>query len=183
MGNPVTLALTATAREDVQNDIKKFLHMENAEEYINSVDRPNIALQVIKVRDYQTKKQHLFELVKQLTGPGILYFSSKKLANEVAKELNERSLGPAAAYHSGIDQEMRILLQQQFLYDELKIMCATSAFGMGVNKENVRYIIHFHPPINLESYLQEIGRAGRDGEKVLLLCFMRTTISFYNNNC
>ncbi|MEK6454599.1 ATP-dependent DNA helicase RecQ [Caldifermentibacillus hisashii] len=165
LGNPVTLALTATAREDVQNDIKKFLHMENAEEYINSVDRPNIALQVIKVRDYQTKKQHLFELVKQLTGPGILYFSSKKLANEVAKELNERSLGPAAAYHSGIDQEMRILLQQQFLYDELKIMCATSAFGMGVNKENVRYIIHFHPPINLESYLQEIGRAGRDGEK------------------
>jgi len=169
LGNPVTLAITATAREDVRNDIKKFLHMENAKEYIYSVDRPNIALQVIKVRDYQEKKEYLFELVKQLTGPGILYFSSKKLANEVAKELNERSLGPAAAYHSEIDQEMRILLQQQYLYDELKIMCATSAFGMGVNKENVRYIIHFHPPINLESYLQEIGRAGRDGEKSIAI--------------
>lgn len=169
LSNPVTLALTATAREDVQKDIKKYLHIENAAEYIYSMDRPNIALKVIKVPDYETKKQEMFQLISRLKGPGILYFSSKKLADEMAKELNERSLGPAAAYHSGVAQEMRILLQQQFLYDELNVMCATSAFGMGVNKENVRYVIHFHPPVNLESYLQEIGRAGRDGEKSIAI--------------
>lgn len=169
LGNPVTLALTATARKDVQKDIKNFLHMKNVAEYIYSIDRPNIALQVVKVENYEEKIQRLFNLVQKLKGPGILYFSSKKLADELANELNERGLGPAAAYHAGIEQDKRILLQQQFLYDDLTVMCATSAFGMGVNKENIRYVIHFHPPINLESYLQEIGRAGRDGKNSIAI--------------
>ncbi len=81
----------------------------------------------------------------------------------------KRAICQAASYHAGLEQEMRILLQQQFLYDHINIMCATSAFGMGVNKENVRYIIHFHPPLNIESYLQEIGRAGRDGKESIAI--------------
>ena len=68
------------------------------------------------------------------------------------------------AYHGGMDQESRILIQQQFLHNQLDIICATSAFGMGINKENIRFVIHFHMPQNMESYLQEIGRAGRDGK-------------------
>lgn len=169
LGNPATLALTATARKDVQEDIKKYLHMKDVAEYIYSMDRSNIALQVVKVENYEEKKQRLFDFVQKLKGPGILYFSSKKLADELANELNERGLGPAAAYHAGVEQDKRILLQQQFLYDNLSVMCATSAFGMGVNKENIRYVIHFHPPINLESYLQEIGRAGRDGNNSIAI--------------
>lgn len=164
LNNPLTLALTATAKLDVRKDIKKTLLIEDAKEYIYSMDRPNIALQIEKIQDYPAKLNRLIELVDQLQGPGIIYFSSKKKADEIAAIINEKGIGQAASYHAGLEQEMRILLQQQFLYNHINIMCATSAFGMGVNKENVRYIIHFHPPLNIESYLQEIGRAGRDGK-------------------
>src|SRR6185437_11113716 len=93
--------------------------------------------------------------------------------DETADYLSEKGINGVAAYHSGMEQEQRILIQQQFLHGQLNIICATSAFGMGINKENIRFIIHFHMPGQIESYIQEIGRAGRDGEKsiaVLLYC-------------
>ncbi|WAA10530.1 RecQ family ATP-dependent DNA helicase [Fervidibacillus albus] len=164
---PVTLALTATASQEVRDDISRTLHMENVQEFIFSVDRPNIAIVVEKMEDVHEKGKRLTELVQSLQGPGIIYFSSKKMADEWAKRLNETTDLQVAAYHADIRLEERILLQQQFLYGELTLMCATSAFGMGVNKENVRYVIHFHPPTDLESYIQEIGRAGRDGKPSL----------------
>ncbi|WAA13792.1 RecQ family ATP-dependent DNA helicase [Fervidibacillus halotolerans] len=168
---PVTLALTATASQEVRKDISRTLYMEDVKEFIFSVDRPNIAIVVEKMQNVRDKGKRLEKLVQFLQGPGIIYFSSKKLADEWAKRLNEITDVPVAAYHAGIGLEERILLQQQFLYGELSIMCATSAFGMGINKENVRYVIHFHTPSDLESYIQEIGRAGRDGNPSIAILF------------
>ena len=106
-----------------------------------------------------------------LAGPGIIYFSSKKVAEQAVSFLNQKGIERVAAYHGGMDQESRILIQQQFLLNQLDIICATSAFGMGVNKENIRFVIHFHMPQNVESYLQEIGRAGRDGLMSIAILF------------
>ena len=95
------------------------------------------------------------------------------MAEQAAQLLKIKGLEKVAAYHGGMDQESRILIQQQFLMNQLEVICATSAFGMGINKENIRFVIHFHMPGQIESYLQEIGRAGRDGKPsiaVLLYC-------------
>ncbi|WP_262421764.1 RecQ family ATP-dependent DNA helicase [Bacillus aquiflavi] len=165
LGDPTTLALTATATQDVREDIKHLLQLTNAFEYISTVDRPNIAFSVVHLQDYHHKLARVYELVLRFSPPGIIYFSSKKVAEHVASFLQEKGIEGVMAYHGGMENEQRILIQQQFLNGQLNIICATSAFGMGVNKENVRFVIHFHTPLQLESYLQEIGRAGRDGEQ------------------
>ncbi|MDQ0157200.1 RecQ family ATP-dependent DNA helicase [Robertmurraya andreesenii] len=165
LGNPLTLALTATATRAVVEDIAQALKLKEWSEYISSVDRPNIALMAEELQDSEEKDRRLVELVSLLQGPGIIYFSSKKKAEESALLLRSQGVKGVMAYHGGMDQENRILIQQQFIHGQIDIICATSAFGMGINKENVRYVIHYHMPLQLESYLQEIGRAGRDGEK------------------
>lgn len=169
LGNPLTLALTATATKDVVHDIVQSLQLKKWEEFIYSVDRPNISMKVEEIADYGEKDKRLLELVSKLQGPGIIYFSSKKKAEESVSFLKSMGIARIMAYHGGMDQESRILIQQQFIYGQLDIICATSAFGMGINKENVRYVIHYHMPMQLESYLQEIGRAGRDGERSLAI--------------
>ncbi|SEM86076.1 ATP-dependent DNA helicase RecQ [Mesobacillus persicus] len=167
LGSPLTIALTATATKEVRQDIIRYLQLETCEEFVFTVDRPEIAMGIEKV-GYQEKEERALELVKQIQGPGIIYFSSKKLAEKMAVRLRDQG-ERAMAYHGGLDQEARILIQQQFIHDQLDVVCATSAFGMGINKDNVRFIIHFHMPLQLESYLQEIGRAGRDGLESLAI--------------
>lgn len=169
LGSPLTLALTATATAEVKQDIKESLAIENSNEFIYSVDRPNIALQVEHVNSSQEKMDVLLDYLRKMKGPGIIYFSSKKMAERTAVVLKEQGFGDVMAYHGGLTQENRKLIQQQFLYGQLDIICATSAFGMGINKDNLRFVIHFHMPMQLESYLQEIGRAGRDGGNSLAL--------------
>lgn len=169
LGNPLTLSLTATATRTVIDDIINSLRLESWQEHIYSVDRANIAMKVERFSDFTKKKQRLFELTDSLCGPGIIYFSSRKLAEEITAELKERGMQGVEAYHGNMDQESRILIQQQFIQGQLQCICATSAFGMGINKENVRYIIHFHLPLQVESYLQEIGRAGRDGKRSIAI--------------
>lgn len=164
LGNPLTLALTATATAEVVKDIVTSLQLESWNEFIFSVDRPNIALKVEMLGDFVEKDRRLVELVSQLEGPGIIYFSSKKKAEATVELLKKSGIERVMAYHGGMDQESRILIQQQFIHGQLHLICATSAFGMGINKENVRYVLHYHLPLQLESYLQEIGRAGRDGK-------------------
>ncbi|MGV3466926.1 MAG: RecQ family ATP-dependent DNA helicase [Heyndrickxia sp.] len=169
LGNPTTLALTATATEEVRNDIIQLLDLPTVEECIFSVDRPNISMVVHHVQNYEEKINELRTLVKKLEKPGIIYFSSKKVCEEMVQILKQEGLLDTAAYHGGMEQEQRMLIQQQFLFDELDVICATSAFGMGINKTNIRFVIHFHMPQSLESYLQEIGRAGRDGSKSIAI--------------
>ncbi len=164
LGEPLTLALTATATREVVRDIITSLKLEVCREHLYSVDRPNIALMLKLVEDYQEKLNVLLYYAQELKGPGIIYFSSKKMAEQTAQFLQEHGFSKVMAYHGGMDQESRILIQQQFLYGQLDIICATSAFGMGINKDNIRFVIHYHMPQQMESYLQEIGRAGRDGK-------------------
>jgi ATP-dependent DNA helicase RecQ len=167
LGNPLTLALTATATKKVREDIIKSLSLQNYHKIESTIDRPNIAFYVEEVPNYHDKQSRLIELVRKMQKPGIIYFSSKKVAEQIASLLPESGISRAMAYHGGLDQEQRILIQQQFIHGQLDVICATSAFGMGVNKENIRFIIHYHMPMQIESYLQEIGRAGRDGETSL----------------
>lgn len=163
LGKPLTLALTATATEEVRKDIAEKLYLEEWKEVVYSVDRPAISLTLERVASFREKLERTHELVNFLKGPGIIYFSSKKVAEQAASQLREKGTKKAMAYHGGLDSESRVLIQQQFINGQLEVVCATSAFGMGINKENVRYVIHFHMPMQLESYLQEIGRAARDG--------------------
>ncbi|MEH7086190.1 ATP-dependent DNA helicase RecQ [Neobacillus drentensis] len=163
-GNPLTLALTATATKKVREDIIRSLDLDEINKIESTIDRPNIGFYVKELLDYREKQGIVCELVANLKKPGIIYFSSKKMAEQMASLLAEKGICRAMAYHGGLDQNTRILIQQQFLYGQLDVICATSAFGMGINKENIRFILHYHMPMQIESYLQEIGRAGRDGK-------------------
>lgn len=174
LGNPITLALTATATKEVREDIIRSLNLQSCNEIIYSVDRPAISMSFEHTVTFQDKSNRIQELIQDLEGPGIIYFSSKKVAEQTASMLRSHGNSRVMAYHGGLEQEDRILIQQQFLYGQLDVICATSAFGMGINKENVRYVIHFHMPMQLESYLQEIGRAGRDGNKSLAILLYST---------
>lgn len=165
LNNPLTLALTATATEEIRKDIKRSLNLEEVEEIIYSVDRSNIAINIEELIHTQEKMEKLLAHIQVLDGQGIVYFSSKKLAEQTATFLKERASKRIMAYHGGMSQEDRILVQQQFQTGQLDVICATSAFGMGINKVDIRFVIHFHMPTQLESYLQEIGRAGRDGKQ------------------
>lgn len=173
LGSPLTLALTATATKQVRNDIISKLGLSDINKVESTVDRPNIALYIEKLNSSQEKQKRLVELVLSLQKPGIVYFSSKKTAEQITSLLKEHGIRKTNAYHGGMDQEQRILIQQQFLQGQLDVICATSAFGMGINKENIRFIIHYHTPMQMESFLQEIGRAGRDGKSsisIILYC-------------
>ncbi|QOY35899.1 RecQ family ATP-dependent DNA helicase [Anaerobacillus isosaccharinicus] len=172
LGNPPCLAITATATKEVQRDIVEKLSLTNVQTHIYSIDRPNIAMIVKQGSDtIEEKLTELVSLVKSLQGPGIIYASTRKWTEDIARILQNKGIKHVSAYHGGMSNEDRLLIQQQFINDELQLICCTSAFGMGVNKQNIRYVIHFHFPMQLESYLQEIGRAGRDGEKSIAITF------------
>ncbi|MFT4413134.1 RecQ family ATP-dependent DNA helicase [Fredinandcohnia humi] len=165
LGNPTCLALTATATKDVITDICTSLNLIDVKLHIHSVDRPNIAIAVKQVDSIEEKQEELKRLVTELKGPGIIYFSSRLWAENIAQYLKDQGFLGVAYYHAGMEQEDRMLIQEQFIANQLSIICSTNAFGMGINKSDIRYVIHFHFPGQLEAYLQEIGRAGRDGKQ------------------
>lgn len=167
---PLTLALTATATNEVKQDISHRLFIERQPKIIcYSVNRPNIYLSVLEAKTIDQKNQILFSLLKQLRMPGLIYFNSRKATEKTANLINEKLSLTAAAYHADLTQAERFAVQQQFMQQQLEIVCATSAFGMGINQKNVRFVIHYHLPTDLAAYLQEIGRAGRDGQQSIAI--------------
>ncbi|MEA3351747.1 MAG: DNA helicase RecQ [Chloroflexota bacterium] len=156
----VTLAVTATATQRVRQDIKKSLLVSDANEFISSFDRKNLVLSVVDKIDALEQTRDLIDAHKGQAG--IIYCSTRDRVDTLSEQL--QMLGyPVLPYHAGMESDARRRHQHRFRYEEGIIMVATIAFGMGINKSNVRFILHYNLPKNLENYYQQIGRAGRDG--------------------
>ena len=158
--NVPIMALTATATERVRHDILQQLKLRDPQCYVASFDRPNLTYRVVpKSSPYD---QLLEFLQSRPNDSGIVYCASRKTADSVAAKLNADGI-PAKPYHAGLEAKERAQNQEMFLRDDVRVVSATIAFGMGINKPNVRFVVHYDLPKNIESYYQETGRAGRDG--------------------
>jgi ATP-dependent DNA helicase RecQ len=164
---PQLLLLTATATPNmVQTLLGAFtVSKESWFVYRDSVNRANIHLHTEQLANEGLKRERLATLVSDLQGPGIIYFSSRKVATAMADWLQETTGVRVAAYHAGMENVERYRTQQQFMLGQIDVITATSAFGMGIDKDDIRYVIHYHLSNDLANYLQEIGRAGRDGQQ------------------
>lgn len=154
------LALTATADKATRTDITKQLNLKNSKTYIASFDRKNLSLEVRPALD--RVKQIIDFVENKPNESGIIYCLSRKTTEELAEKLKKSGI-TAKAYHAGLDNTVRAKTQDEFINDDCQVVCATIAFGMGIDKSNVRWVIHYNLPKNIEGYYQEIGRAGRDG--------------------
>ena len=157
---PIVGAFTATATKYVENDIKKLLGLENANVYVTGFDRPNLSFSVIRT---PKRMDYVVHYVRQHANEnGIIYCATRKDVDRVYENLTRAGI-KVGHYHGGLSDEVHREMQNAYADDKLQVMVATNAFGMGIDKSNVRYVLHYQMPRNMESYYQEAGRAGRDG--------------------
>jgi len=181
------MALTATADRLTRDDIKIQLNIPDAKTFIQSFDRPNISLSVISGISGREKLRRIVGFIENHNGQsGIIYCLSRKSTETLATNLQALGIN-ARAFHAAIPTAQKLAIQQAFINDDIPVICATIAFGMGIDKSNVRWIIHYNMPKNIESYYQEIGRAGRDGMKADALMFysfadVKTLMNFANDS-
>ena len=159
---PIVTAFTATATEEVKQDIIRQLALQDPEVFLTGFDRENLSININKTG---SKRNYLLKYVEDNKDKsGIIYASTRKEVDAVYEILKDRGYS-VGKYHAGLSDEIRKTNQEEFIHDRVSIMVATNAFGMGIDKSNIRYVIHYNMPQNIEGYYQEIGRAGRDGEK------------------
>jgi RecQ family ATP-dependent DNA helicase len=172
LGHPVVIALTATAAPPVREEIVERLGLDDPAQVVRGFDRPNLFLEVVRPRSDELKRDAVVTRAMVEAKPGIVYAATRKDAEFYASQLAELNV-PAAAYHAGMRAAARDRVHNDFLAGTVDVVVATTAFGMGIDKPDVRFVIHADVPESLDAYYQEIGRAGRDGEPSATVLFYR----------
>ncbi len=164
LGGVQTIALTATATPMVRDDIAALLELKSPTVFVTGFARTNLHFSVTHAKSDQDKNDRLAEYLKSQQGSGIIYAATRKRCEELAEWLPEKARRPIGVYHAGLEPDQRRRVQDEFMSGRLSAIVATNAFGMGIDKADIRFVAHYNIPGSLEAYYQEAGRAGRDGE-------------------